>query len=208
VTDRGAQEGNVKTSADPSVIIVGAGLAGLSCARRLMQDSVPFLILEADRQIGGRVRTEKVDGFLLNHGFQVLQTAYPEARRLLDFQRLELKTFAPGAMIRAEGRFFRVADPRRRPRDLWSTLKAPIGTLGDRLRIVRLARNARQTTVAGIFHAPDMPTVEFLPYLILNGEGLGWVNSLTVPSTVAPSYAPAGHALISVVVTGHVENRQ
>jgi len=56
------------------VIIVGAGLAGLSCARRLMKDDIPFLILEADQRIGGRVKTDRRDGFILNHGFQVLQT--------------------------------------------------------------------------------------------------------------------------------------
>ena len=338
VTGRWAQESDVKPSADDNVIIVGAGLAGLACARRLTQDNVPFQILEADHQIGGRVKTEYVDGFLLNYGFQVLQTAYPEARRVLDYNRLELKPFAPGAMIRIEGRFFRVADPRRRPRDLLSTLKAPIGSLEDRLRILQLARSVRQTTVAGIFQRPDMPAVTFLrnvgfsekiiqrffkpffagvcldpeirassrvfqyifrifaegdvalpsrgmaaiveqlsqdippkriragarvesihpkgvelvsgeiiegcavilategpetarltgapiqgvsrgelclyfaaaeppskdPYLILNGDGTGWINSLTVPSTVVPSYAPAGQALISVVVIGHL----
>ena len=62
---------------DSDVIIVGAGLAGLSCARRLMAAGIPFVILEADRRIGGRIKTDRVDGFLLDHGFQVLQTAYP-----------------------------------------------------------------------------------------------------------------------------------
>jgi len=325
-------------ASDTEVIIVGAGIAGLACAQRLLQDKIPFLVLEADHQIGGRVKTENIDGFLLNYGFQVLQTAYPEARRILDYDRLKLKSFAPGAIIRADGKFHRIADPRRRPRDLLSTLKAPIGTLGDRLRILRLARNVRHTTVAGIFHTPDMSTLDFLrsegfsekiiqrlfkpffagvcldpeikassrvfrhiyrvfsegeaaipsrgmgaiaeqlaeglpgqrirtgtrvqsiaerevilasgekvkgravvvategpeaarllgaskpvgsrgelclyftakespiaePYLILNGDGTGWVNSLTIPSIVAPSYAPAGHALISVVVIGRL----
>ncbi len=64
------------------VIIVGAGLAGLSCAQRLERSGVDFLILEASGRIGGRVKTDAVDGFLLNHGFQVLQTAYPEAQRI------------------------------------------------------------------------------------------------------------------------------
>jgi phytoene dehydrogenase-like protein len=139
----------MKTPEDVPVIIIGAGLAGLSCAIHLLHDNVPFLMLEAEDQIGGRVKTEKFNGYLLNHGFQVLQTAYPEARRLLDYDRLELKPFAPGAMIRIEGKFFRISDPRRRPQDLLSTLKAPIGTLRDRLRILQLVRNVRQTSVIG-----------------------------------------------------------
>ena len=110
------------------VIIVGAGLAGLACARRLLQAGIPFLILEADQRLGGRIKTDNLNGFILNHGFQVLQTAYPEANRNLDYSRLALKPFAPGAIIRIDGRFHRIADPRRHPRDLLSTLTAPIGT--------------------------------------------------------------------------------
>ena len=121
------------------VVVVGAGLAGLSCARHLMNRSVSFIILEADDRIGGRLKTDVLDGFLLNHGFQVLQTAYPEARRQLDYHRLELKPFAPGAIIRVAGKFMRVSDPRRRPRDIWSSLTAPIGTFTDRLRMIRMA---------------------------------------------------------------------
>ncbi len=68
----------------------------------------------------------------------------------------------PGAIIRIDGRFHRIADPRRHPRDLWSTLAAPIGTMGDRLRIARLALNVRRGNPYRIFEKPDMPTMEFL----------------------------------------------
>ena len=330
------RESNMKIP-DKKVIIVGAGLAGLSCARRLMEDDIPFLILEANKRIGGRLKTDTIDGFTLNHGFQVLQTAYPEARRVLAYERLGLKPFAPGAIIRIDGRFHKIADPRRHPRDLWPTLSAPIGTMADRLRMIQLVLNVRRGSPTRIFQMQDMPTMEFLrlkgfsekiihrffkpffagvcldpeikassrvfqyifrifaegdvvlpsegmaaiaaqlmddlptdrirtavrvesihpggvvlvsgetidgcavvlategpetarllgalpaiasrgelclyftakeppiaePYLILNGDGTGWVNSLTVPSIVAPTYAPAGQHLISVVVIGH-----
>ncbi len=126
---------------DKKVIIVGAGLAGLSCARRLMEDDIPFLILEANQRIGGRLKTDTIDGFTLNRGFQVLQTAYPEARRVLAYDRLGLKPFAPGAIIRIDGRFHKIADPRRHPQDLWHTLSAPIRTMADRIRMIRLALN-------------------------------------------------------------------
>ena len=321
------------------VIIVGAGLAGLACARRLQQSGIPFLILEADDRIGGRLKTDRLDGFLLNCGFQVLQTAYPEARRVLDYKGLALQSFAPGAIVRIEGKFHRIADPRRHPRDLWSTLTAPIGTAADRLRMVQLALSVRLGSESRIFEKPDMPTLDFLrakgfskkiiqrffkpffagvcldpeiqassrvfnyifrifaegdvalpgegmaaipaqlaqdlprdqirtaarvasiqpeavelvsgetiegsavvlategpeaaaltgtappvgsrgeiclyfsanrppnvgPYLVLNGDDTGLVNSLTVPSVVAPNYAPAGQHLISVVVIGHLD---
>lgn len=147
---------------DVDVVVVGAGLAGLSCARHLMQNNVSFIVLEADQRIGGRMKTDVVDGFLLNHGFQVLQTAYPEARRQLDYRRLELKPFAPGAIIRVAGKFQRVSDPKRRPQDLWSSLTAPIGSFADRLRMIRMALGVRRGSVSNLFQCPDMTTLEFL----------------------------------------------
>jgi len=82
---------SMSTSAD--VLIIGAGLAGLCCAKRLSEAGIAFQILEASDGIGGRVRTDEVDGFLLDRGFQVLLTAYPEARNILDYSRLDLKSF-------------------------------------------------------------------------------------------------------------------
>src|SRR5210317_1638611 len=115
------------SSRDVDVVVVGAGLAGLSCARHLMEKGISFVVIEKNPRIGGRLKTDAVDGFLLNHGFQVLQTAYPEAQKMLDFDRLGLKAFAPGAIIRSDGDFFSVADPIRRPGDLCNSLLAPIG---------------------------------------------------------------------------------
>jgi len=320
------------------VIIVGAGLAGLACARRLAEAGISFIILESDSRIGGRIKTDRVDGFSLDHGFQVLQTAYPEARRTLDYDRLELKSFVPGSIIRTNEKFYTIADPRRRPQRLWSTATAPIGTFADRLRMIRLASVLQRADISDLFQSPDKTTIEFLrdegfsekiverffrpffsgisldpeidvssrvfkyifrifadgdvalpadgmgaipaqlaetlpdgrirtearvgyvrqgqveltsgetikgqtvvvategpetarllgsgqtsdsrgelclyyaadsppveqPYLILNGDGNGWLNSMTVPSQVAPSYAPPGQTLISVVVVGHL----
>jgi phytoene dehydrogenase-like protein len=149
-------------SQDVDVVVVGAGLAGLSCAKHLLKNSVSFVVLEADERIGGRLKTDVLDGFLLNRGFQVLQTAYPEARRQLDYERLGLKPFAPGAIIRANGKFWRVSDPKRRPQDILSTLRAPIGTFADRLRMVRMASGACRGSVSHLFQRPDMTTPEFL----------------------------------------------
>ncbi len=152
----------MNSGANLPVIIVGAGLAGLSCAHRLMQNDMPFMILEADSEIGGRIKTTVVDGFVLNHGFQVLQTAYPEARRTLDLASLELKPFAPGAMIRIGGKFHRIADPMRRPRDLLATITAPIGSIADRIKILNLVRKVRRQTASELFNSREMSTADFL----------------------------------------------
>lgn len=149
-------------SIDAQVIVIGAGISGLACAKTLFQAGVDVRVLEADDRIGGRIKTDRVDGFLLDHGFQVLQTAYPEARRQLEFTSLDLHRFAPGVMIRINRRFYRVSDPLRRPGDLWQTVTAPIGTVMDRLRVAALARELKNTPVEKIFEKPDMPAPEFL----------------------------------------------
>ena len=146
---------------DP-VIIVGAGVAGLAAARHLQQGGLAPLVLEASDRPGGRVRTDVVDGFRLDRGFQVLLTAYPEARALLDLEALRLRPFYPGALVRTGGAFHRVADPWRRPFDALGALGAPVGSLGDKLRIAALRHRAREGSLADLWRRPDAPTLDRL----------------------------------------------
>ena len=78
------------------VLIVGAGMAGLACSVTLHRANIPFLLFDRGNEVGGRVRTDEVDGYRLDRGFQVLLTAYPEAQRFLDYEKLELQTLEPG----------------------------------------------------------------------------------------------------------------
>jgi hypothetical protein len=84
------------------------------------------------------VRTDCLDGFQLDRGFQVLLTAYPEAQAMLDLDALDLGSFAPGAIVRTGRRFARVADPFRRPGDWFRTLFSGVASPLDALRIARL----------------------------------------------------------------------
>jgi len=144
------------------ILIIGAGLAGLCCARTLHQAGIPVQILEASDGVGGRVRTDKVEGFLLDRGFQVLQTAYPEARRVLDYPSLNLKPFYPGALVYCDGRLHRVGDPLRQPRHALSTIFSPIGTLADKLRLARLRWRVSQGSLEDLFHRPETSTLKTL----------------------------------------------
>jgi phytoene dehydrogenase-like protein len=144
------------------VVIVGGGIAGLCCALRLQEKNIPCAILEASDAPGGRVRTDRMDGFLLDRGFQVLLTACPEARRLLDYRALRLRRFAPGALVRLRGRLHSVSDPFRRPWTLPSTLLAPVGSLADKLAIARLRSHVRQGTVGEIWTRPETSSLEAL----------------------------------------------
>lgn len=144
------------------VVIVGAGLAGLSCARRLERAGVSIAVLDASDAVGGRVRTDEVDGFLLDRGFQVLLTAYPEARQQLDYQALDLKRFLPGALVRHGGAFHALTDPWRRPGRALQSLFSPVGSLGDKLRVARLRSRVRQGTLEDQMRQPETTTLEML----------------------------------------------
>ncbi len=87
------------SASEKKVLIVGGGLAGLACAIRLHQSGARPLIFERSDGVGGRVRTDEMDGFLLDRGFQVFLDAYPEAGALLDMDKLDLRAFRPGALI-------------------------------------------------------------------------------------------------------------
>lgn len=120
------------------VVVVGAGLAGLVAARTIQAAGHDVVVLEASDAPGGRVRTDLVDGFRLDRGFQVLLTAYPEVRRHVDLKTLDLHPFEPGAMVWRGRRGWVVSDPFRRPLLAPSTAIAPIGGLADKVRIAVL----------------------------------------------------------------------
>jgi phytoene dehydrogenase-like protein len=149
-------------SSSPDVLIVGAGLAGLCCARELQANGVSCQILEASDGIGGRVRTDEVDGFLLDRGFQVLLTAYPEAKRSLDYSRLELKPFLPGLLSWYAGRINKLMDPWRVQGAWKEAFHSEFGTLADKLRIARLRSRLRRTSIEAIFRRPERSTKEAL----------------------------------------------
>jgi phytoene dehydrogenase-like protein len=146
----------------PQVVIVGAGLAGLSCALRLSQAGVRTVILEATDRVGGRVRTDIVDGFTLDHGFQVLLTAYPACRELLDYSALRLCAFEPGALIRHRGGFATLGDPWRRPSQLLRTALCSVGTLGDKLRIAKLRHTSMRGSLEQLYNREPEPTLQRL----------------------------------------------
>ncbi|TAE73718.1 MAG: FAD-dependent oxidoreductase [Verrucomicrobia bacterium] len=144
---------------DP-ILIIGGGLAGLACALRLQEAGRRSQILEASDAVGGRVRTDALDGFLLDRGFQVFLDAYPQAGALLDLPALDLRPFKPGALVHLDDRFHRVMDVFREPRHLIGSALAPIGTLGDKLRVAALKwRLGRSSSPA---QHTDLSTADYL----------------------------------------------
>ena len=111
------------SSSSPEIVIVGAGLSGLACARRLAQAGLRFTIHEASNAPGGRVRPAEVEGFRLDRGFQVFLPAYPMAKKLLDYDELDLKPFFRGADVFHAGAFRRLADPLHHPQQAFRRLR-------------------------------------------------------------------------------------
>jgi phytoene dehydrogenase-like protein len=147
---------------DADVIIIGAGLSGLACALELRERGFTPLILEGGDAVGGRVRTDEREGFLLDRGFQVLQTWYPEARRTLDYQALDLRPFEPGALVRWEGGLHRVSDVWRRPARMGEMLTSGVGTTADKLRLLRLRQRAVRGDLAELYSRPETDALTLL----------------------------------------------
>jgi len=144
------------------VIIIGAGLSGLSCASQLLRLGQTCIVLEASDGVGGRARTDIYEGFRLDRGFQVLLTAYPEAERQLDYSALNLHPFRPGALIRANNRCELLADPWQRPQDVLQAIVADVGSVPDKLRIGYLRWSAGRGDLDSLFRRDDRPTEEEL----------------------------------------------
>jgi len=147
------------------VLIIGAGLAGLSCARTLESMGISYLLLEASDTVGGRVRTDHMNGFLLDRGFQVFSTAYPEAKGMLDYPALKLHYFSLGAMIRFGGEWHPMLDPSRQPFSALKTLLNPIGTFSDKFRVAKFRHRALSGTIPDVFNRPETSTLEYLKNL-------------------------------------------
>ena len=145
------------------IVIIGAGIAGLTCAKYLKDKGIEALILEASYGVGGRVRTDIVDGFKLDRGFQVLLTSYPEARKLLNYNELNFKTLPSGARIRIGDSFHVMPNPLKNWTTAPQALFAPFGNLWDKLKVLQLnlsLKNAPDPTAAPSFN--KQTTLEFL----------------------------------------------
>ncbi len=152
----------MSTSDHCDVVVVGAGLAGLSCAVKLSQAGRSVTVLEATDRVGGRVRTDVVDGFTLDHGFQVLLTAYPACQELLDYESLRLRPFDPGALVRSGGVFSLLGDPWRQPGQAIRSAVSPVGSIGDKIRIARIRRRSKSGSLTDLYQRPQSSTEEYL----------------------------------------------
>lgn len=119
------------------VVIIGAGLAGLRCATRLAEAGRDVVVLEAADVVGGRQRTDHIDGFQLDRGFQVLNPAYPAVRRWVDVDALEMRSFPVGVRVRRADRTVELWHPLRHPARLPATLGSGLVSPRDAAALAR-----------------------------------------------------------------------
>lgn len=147
---------------DYKIHIIGAGVSGLIAAKVLEDRGYSPVIIEATDRVGGRVKTDIINEFQLDHGFQVLLTAYPAAQKYLDFESLDLQKFLPGASIFKNNEQKIIGDPLRDMSLLFSTLFSGIGNFSDKLKILKLNRNLKKKTLADIFSDKEQSTFSYL----------------------------------------------
>lgn len=147
---------------EPKIHIIGAGISGLIAAQVLEEAGFSPVVLEATDTIGGRVKTELFQGHQLDHGFQVLLTAYPAAQKYLDYKALELQKFLPGATIFKNAKQVNIGDPLREISLLFSTLFSDIGSLSDKFLILKLNSFLKKKSLSAIFSSKEQTTLSYL----------------------------------------------
>ena len=144
------------------VVIVGAGISGLACARRLVEEGRDVLVVDSADAVGGRIRTDAVDGFLLDRGFQVLLTAYEEFQAQFDPADLDLKPFTPGSIVWTGRDLEVLGDPFRNPASALASARARVGSIDDKLRVARLRRQLLAMPAEAAFEGTDRSTLDEL----------------------------------------------
>ncbi|MEQ3664497.1 NAD(P)/FAD-dependent oxidoreductase [Olleya sp.] len=147
---------------DYKIHIIGAGISGLIAATVLEKNGLSPVIIETTDRVGGRVKTDIVEGYQLDHGFQVLLTAYPAAQKYLNLEALQLQTFIPGASIFKNGKQNSIGDPLRDKSLLLSTVFARVGTLSDKFKILKLNNKLKKKSLSEIFSSKEQTTKSYL----------------------------------------------
>jgi len=150
------------TPEQKKIVVVGGGIAGLCCTRMLQREGCNAHLYEATNDVGGRVRTDIVDGFRLDRGFQVVLTAYPALRKELDLEQLDLQPFEPGVLVAWNGRLYPFDDPFRRRKRLIGSMFSGVITTGDKLKLLKLRKMLLGLDMTDIFLLPDRSTSDYL----------------------------------------------
>lgn len=138
------------------VVIAGAGLAGLVCARRLTAAGIEVVLLEAGDRVGGRVRTDTVNGFTIDCGFQVLNTAYPALRDAVALDRLDLRRLPRGVRVRRQGSLEDLPHPLSSPTAVFRAAASGAADLRGKIALARYAGGVLASSTGSLKRRPDV----------------------------------------------------
>ena len=142
--------------------IIGAGISGLIAAQILENHGYHPTIIDASATVGGRVKSDIVNGYTLDHGFQVLLTSYPAAKKYLNYEALDLQKLLPGATLFKNGKAQTIGDPLRSLSLLFPTLLSKVGTLSDKVKILKLNTLLKKKKITAIFKTEEKTTLQYL----------------------------------------------
>lgn len=160
-------EGQRLFSSKTDIVVVGGGVSGLTAAISASEAAkesgieLSIVVAEGSSKLGGRVQSDVTDdGFVLDKGFAVFIDQYPQAKKVIDFDSLQLKPFLPGALVKLDERdtFARVSDPLRQPKELFGAITSPIGSLKDKLKLGLLILNVRRKSINELFEEEETDT--------------------------------------------------
>ena len=145
-----------------TIYIIGAGVSGLIAAYELEQEGYHPVIIEQTDEVGGRVKTIHEKGYALDLGFQVLLSAYPLAKKYLDLDALELHKLESGALIYVNDKTYRIGDPMRNWKMLFPTIFSDIGSISDKLKVLKLNNRLKRKSIHEIFESRETTTLQYL----------------------------------------------
>ena len=152
----------MESKKEGTIYIIGAGISGLIAARVLENHGYSPTIIEATDRVGGRVKTDIVEGYQMDQGFQVMLDAYPKAQEYLNYEKLDLQKLIPGAILFNNGKRKALADPTRELSMAVSTMLSSVGTFSDKLKVLRLNFKLRKKDLNAIFSSEEKTTQRYL----------------------------------------------
>lgn len=153
---------NSKNKETGRVHIIGAGISGLTAAIELEKKGYKPIIIEADKQHGGRVQTDWIDDYPYDRGFQVLLTAYPALGRYVDLSALNLEYFYPGAIVIKNGKEHTIGDPLRYFPFIKSVFDNSIANITDKIKTLKLSQKLKRKSLESIFSSGHHSTLDYL----------------------------------------------
>ena len=144
------------------VAIIGAGISGLTAALYLKRANIPFEVFEKTAEVGGRMKSELVEGLIVDHGFQIFLTSYPEALSVVNYADLEFTPLTKGFTLCKNKKKYFLEYPNGRYRNVFNMLRYPFMDIKSLWNMAKIVVYLRSTSLKKIFSQKDIPTHKFL----------------------------------------------